>query len=201
MAAKYKVLLYEQMHSEGTELLQSKCELVYARSYDEADVLDQAADADAIIIRANGSVTRAIIESSKKLKVIGRHGVGLDAIDLEAAEENGVKVVYTPMANKESVAEHFVALALMLAKKMRLADIALIRRDGVHLIPEHDIAANMIYSMRASDVDTVICNGQVLMRNRELLTINVEEVKSEVNRRLPRLLERNRKKRVTTYPT
>jgi D-3-phosphoglycerate dehydrogenase len=113
------------MHSEGTELLQSKCELIYARSYDEKDVLDQAADADAIIIRANGSVTKAIIESSKKLIVIGRHGVGLDAIDLDAAKQNEVKVVYTPMANKESVAEHFVALALMLAKKMRLADIAL----------------------------------------------------------------------------
>lgn len=125
MAPRFKVLLYESMHSEGTELLQAKCELIYARSYDEKDVLDQAADADAIIIRANGSVTKAIIESSKKLKVIGRHGVGLDAIDLDAAKENGVKVVYTPMANKESVAEHFLGLALMLAKKMRLADTAL----------------------------------------------------------------------------
>jgi len=113
------------MHSQGTELLKAKCELVYARSYDEKDVLDQAADVDAIIIRANGSVTKAIIESSKNLKVIGRHGVGVDTIDLDAAKKNGVKVVYTPMANKESVAEHFVGLALMLAKKMRLADIAL----------------------------------------------------------------------------
>jgi D-3-phosphoglycerate dehydrogenase len=113
------------MRSEGTELLQAKCDLIYARSYDEKDLLGQAADAHAIIIRANGSVSKAIIESSTKLKVIGRHGVGLDAIDLAAAKENDVKVVYTPMANKESVAEHFVALALMLAKKMRLADIAL----------------------------------------------------------------------------
>jgi D-3-phosphoglycerate dehydrogenase len=113
------------MRSEGTELLQAKCDLIYARSYDEKDLLGQAADADAIIIRANGSVSKAIIESSTKLKVIGRHGVGLDAIDLAAAKENDVKVVYTPMANKESVAEHFVALALMLAKKMRLADIAI----------------------------------------------------------------------------
>jgi D-3-phosphoglycerate dehydrogenase len=125
MAPRFKVLLYESMHDEGTELLRAKCDLIYARSYDEKDLLDQAADADAIIIRANGSVSKAIIESSTKLKVIGRHGVGLDSIDLEVAKENGVKVVYTPMANKESVAEHFVALALMLAKKMRLADIAL----------------------------------------------------------------------------
>jgi D-3-phosphoglycerate dehydrogenase len=128
MGSRFKILLYESMHHEGIELLEKKCDLIYSKSYDEKDLIVQAADVDAIIIRANGSVTKAIIESGAKLKVIGRHGVGLDAIDLEAAKKNGVKVVYTPMANKESVAEHFVGLALMLAKKMRLADIAL--RDG-----------------------------------------------------------------------
>jgi D-3-phosphoglycerate dehydrogenase len=113
------------MHRQGTELLEKKCDLIYVRSYDEKDILTQTADVDAIIIRANGAVTKAIIESSPKLRVIGRHGVGLDAIDLAAARKNGIKVVYTPMANKQSVAEHFVVLALMLAKKVRLADIAL----------------------------------------------------------------------------
>ena len=125
MESKFKVLLYESMHREGTALLEKKCNLIYAASHDEKELIAQAAGVDAIVIRANGSVTRAIIESSSKLKVIGRHGVGLDAIDLEAARKNGIKVVYTPMANKESVAEHFVALALMLAKKMRPADMAL----------------------------------------------------------------------------
>lgn len=125
MEPKFKVLLYEPIHNEGTEILEGKCDLIYAASYEEEDLIGQAADADAIIIRANGSVSKAIIESSSKLKVIGRHGVGLDTVDLEAAKKCGVRVVYTPMANKESVAEHFVGLALILAKKMRLADIAL----------------------------------------------------------------------------
>ena len=125
MGSKFKVLLYEPMHSQGTALLKEKCDLIYATSYEEEDLIAQAADVDAIIIRANGSVSKAIIESSSKLKVIGRHGVGLDTVDLEAAQKCGVRVVYTPMANKESVAEHFVGLALMLAKKMRLADMAL----------------------------------------------------------------------------
>lgn len=125
MKSKFKVLLYESMHRQGTDLLEEKCDLIYAASHDEQELIAQTADVDGIIIRANGSVTRAIIESSSKLKVIGRHGVGLDAIDLEAARNNGIKVVFTPMANRESVAEHFVALALMLAKKMRPADMAL----------------------------------------------------------------------------
>ena len=113
------------MHSEGTQLLKGKCDLVYADSLAEKDLMVQASDVDGIIIRANGTVSRALIESTPCLKVIGRHGVGLDAIDLKAAKERGVKVVYTPAGNAESVAEHFVCLALMLAKKVRLADMAL----------------------------------------------------------------------------
>ncbi len=125
MGRKFRVLLYEPMHQEGTALLENNCEVIYARSHHETELIDQVADVDAIIIRANGAVTEKIIEAASKLKVIARHGVGLDAIDVAAASKKGIKVVYTPQANKESVAEHFVALALMLAKKIRLADIAL----------------------------------------------------------------------------
>ncbi|MBW1995515.1 MAG: hydroxyacid dehydrogenase [Deltaproteobacteria bacterium] len=128
MNSRFKILMYEQIHEKGTELLKEKCDLVYADSFEEDRLIDLAKDVDGIIIRANGTVTRRLIESSAKLKVIGRHGVGLEAIDLQTAKNRAVKVVYTPTANMESVAEHFVALALMLAKKIRLADIAL--RNG-----------------------------------------------------------------------
>lgn len=125
MDKKYKVLIYEKIHPEGTRLVQEKCDVVYADSFDEDKLIEQAKDVDAIIIRANGSVSRRIIESAPRLKVIARHGVGIDNIDLTAAREKGVTVVYTPTANAESVAEHFVGLALMLAKKIRAADSAL----------------------------------------------------------------------------
>lgn len=125
MKRRYKVLLYEAMHPKGTSILEEKCDLVYADSLKEEDLIKQARDVDGIIIRANGSITMSIMEAAVPLKVIGRHGVGLDCIDLKAAKERRIKVVYTPMANIESVAEHFVALALVLAKKIRLADMAL----------------------------------------------------------------------------
>lgn len=125
MGSKFKVLLYETMHEAGTRLLAEKCELVYARSFEEEHLISLVPDVDAIVIRANGAVSRGIIDAARQLKVIGRHGVGLDGIDLAAAAERGIPVVYTPTANTESVAEHFVALALMLAKKVRLGDIAL----------------------------------------------------------------------------
>jgi D-3-phosphoglycerate dehydrogenase / 2-oxoglutarate reductase len=125
MSAPFKVLLYEAMHPKGTEVLNRKCQLAYANSLTEEDIIRQGADVDAIIIRANGAVTRGIIESAPRLKVIGRHGVGLDSIDLQAARDRHIRVVYTPTANTESVAEHFVALALTLAKKIHLGDAAL----------------------------------------------------------------------------
>ena len=128
MDSQFKVLMCESMHPEGTEILEKECELIYADSLEEEKLISQVAGVNAIIIRANGAITRSVIAAAPRLKVIGRHGVGLDVIDLEAAREHGVRVVYTPRANTESVAEHFVALALMLAKKVRLADIAL--REG-----------------------------------------------------------------------
>jgi D-3-phosphoglycerate dehydrogenase len=128
MDSRFKVLLYERMHPEGTRLLEEKCDLVYGGSFEEAHLVSMARDVDAIVIRANGAVSRAVIEAAARLKVIGRHGVGLDAIDLDAARERGIKVVYTPTANTESVAEHFVGLALMLSKKLKRADIAV--REG-----------------------------------------------------------------------
>ncbi|MGD2125294.1 MAG: hydroxyacid dehydrogenase [Desulfobacteraceae bacterium] len=125
MGSRFNVLLYEAMHEEGTRLLEEKCDLVYAHSFDEDHLISLARDVDGIIIRANGLVSEAIISAAPRLKVIGRHGAGVDCIDLEAAIKRRIRVVYTPYANTESVAEHFIAMALMLAKKIRLADKAL----------------------------------------------------------------------------
>jgi D-3-phosphoglycerate dehydrogenase len=125
MPSKFKVLLYEPMHRAGTSLLEEKCEVIYAESFADGDLIKQARGVDAIIIRANGAVTKNIIDSASRLKVVGRHGVGLDNVDLRAARERGIVVVYAPLANTQSVAEHFVTLALALAKKMRLGDMAL----------------------------------------------------------------------------
>jgi D-3-phosphoglycerate dehydrogenase len=83
---------------------------------------------DGIIIRANGEVNRRIMEAAPKLKVVGRHGVGVENIDVEAATEKGIWVVNTPNANSLSVAEHFFGLALMLSKMLKKGDQAI--REG-----------------------------------------------------------------------
>ncbi|MEJ5200702.1 MAG: amidohydrolase [Anaerolineales bacterium] len=82
----------------------------------------------------------------------------------------------------------------------KLADIALLRQDGVHVFPRYSPAANLVYSSRASDVDTVICAGKVLMRERQLLTIDKARVKQEIAQRLERLNQRVPGRRIAFYP-
>ena len=124
-AAPFKILLYEPMHPAGTRLLEAFGQVALAPSLDEAALLAAVGEVDAIVIRNGGRVDRKVIEAAPRLKVIGRHGSGLDTIDLQAAGERGIRVVYTPEANAESVAEHFVGMALVLSKRMFEADRAL----------------------------------------------------------------------------
>ena len=85
-------------------------------------------------------------------------------------------------------------------KENKLADIALIRQDGLQNCPCFNPAVNLVYSMQSSQFDTVICNGKVLMQNRELKTINKEKVKQEIFKRLERMTQRMTSKRIAFYP-
>jgi len=125
---KYKVLLFEDMHKDGKALLKEKAEILFARSLEEGSLIQEVKEIDGIIVRANGKVTRKMMEAAPRLKVIGRHGVGVENVDLEAATERGIWVVNTPDANDISVAEHFFGVALMLSKMLKKGDLAL--REG-----------------------------------------------------------------------
>ncbi|MCQ2536918.1 MAG: hydroxyacid dehydrogenase [Lachnospiraceae bacterium] len=85
------------------------------------DNFDHPEEIDAMIIRKQ-PVTREVIEKATKLKVISRHGVGCDMIDLEACKEYGVKVIIQAGGNAQSVAELAVSFMLALARKLKLAD-------------------------------------------------------------------------------
>jgi len=82
-----------------------------------------------------------------------------------------------------------------------LADITLIRQDGVHMTPQVNPLAALVYTARGSDVDTVLCNGKVLLRNKKLTTIDKAEVQKEVQSRLGRLSQRVPGARIAYYPT
>ncbi len=125
---QFVVFLYEGMNDAGMTVLREKAEILFATSLEESSLINQVRNVDGIIVRANGKVTRKMMESAPKLKVIGRHGVGVENIDLEAATEKRIWVVNTPNATDASVAEHFFGLAIMLSKMIKKGEFVL--REG-----------------------------------------------------------------------
>ncbi|MBM3241796.1 hydroxyacid dehydrogenase [Candidatus Poribacteria bacterium] len=125
MNQRPKVLLYEPMHQKGIDYLKMYADVLYASSWDEDILCQEVKDISGIIIRANGKVTTKIMDSAPKLKVIGRHGAGVDNIDLEAAKKRGITVVNTPHAPAEAVAEHVIGVMVVLSKRILESDRAL----------------------------------------------------------------------------
>jgi D-3-phosphoglycerate dehydrogenase len=89
---------------------------------------DALADAEVLIVRGGYRVTAQLLDAAPRLKAIGRSGVGVDNVDLEAATRRGIPVVITPEAGAQAVAEGALALILALAKQLTTLDRAV--RDG-----------------------------------------------------------------------
>jgi 5-methylthioadenosine/S-adenosylhomocysteine deaminase len=83
----------------------------------------------------------------------------------------------------------------------RRADIVLVDLTGPHTQPVHDLAATLVHSARSSDVRTTIVDGRVLMRDRELLTLDLSPTVRELGERLPALVDRSHGKRIQEYDT
>jgi len=83
----------------------------------------------------------------------------------------------------------------------RRADLVLVDLTGPHTQPVHDLAATLVHSARSSDVRTTIVDGRILMRDRQLLTLDVPSVVRELGERLPALLDRGHGRRIQDYDT
>jgi D-3-phosphoglycerate dehydrogenase len=110
------ILLVHKMHSAGIDLLRAAGEVQMASGSDPETLQREVRNAQALIIRTGGVIDAALMDRGKQLQVIGRHGVGYDQIDIDAATRRGIQVVYTPGANTQSVSEHVVALMIGLSK-------------------------------------------------------------------------------------
>ncbi|WP_048146653.1 D-2-hydroxyacid dehydrogenase [Pyrococcus abyssi] len=125
-----KVLVAAPLHEKAIQILKDAgLEVIYEEYPEEDRLVELVKDVEAIIVRSKPKVTRKVIESAPKLKVIARAGVGLDNIDVEAAKERGIEVVNAPAASSRSVAELAVALMFAVARKIAFADRKM--REGV----------------------------------------------------------------------
>ena len=116
-----KILIAEPLAQAGIELFQSQPGWTTIVS-NPKEYAQHLADADALLVRSAVQVDQAVLSKAPKLRVIGRAGVGVDNVDLEAATESGVLVMNTPGGNAISVAEHTLALMLAMARHIPQAD-------------------------------------------------------------------------------
>lgn len=110
------ILSLTTMHESGLRFLRQASELRMASALDPATLQREVVGAEGLIIRTGGVVDAALLDAGAGLKVVGRHGVGYDQIDVPAATVRGIQVVYTPGANTQSVAEHVFALMIGLSR-------------------------------------------------------------------------------------
>jgi D-3-phosphoglycerate dehydrogenase len=116
-----KILISDEFQDEGIEIFQKNgFEVDTKYTITKEELKKEIAEYDGIVVRSRTKLTSDILDNAKKLKVIGRAGVGLDNIDLKKAAELNIEVLNTPEAPSVSVAE--LALGLMLALVRKISD-------------------------------------------------------------------------------
>lgn len=122
-----KVLICDSLSKKGIEILESspkiKVDIKMGLSPDE--LKRTIVDYDGIIIRSETKLKKDIIEVADRLKVIGRAGIGLDNVDIEAATKKGIVVMNTPQENAIAAAEHTIAMMLAISRKIPQANASM----------------------------------------------------------------------------
>lgn len=111
-----KVLITEQLHPAGPELLRAQGhQVVFFENLGGKTLEEALADADAVLVRIS-ELRGELLKDAKHLKVISKHGVGVDNIDLDYCRGAGIAVTIAPNGNSLSVAEHALTMMLALSK-------------------------------------------------------------------------------------
>jgi D-3-phosphoglycerate dehydrogenase / 2-oxoglutarate reductase len=162
MNPTFHILALDGISSKGLEIFAANksFNVVVKPPLKEAELITQIVDVDAVIARSQTKITASAIAAARRLKVIGRAGVGVDSVDVEAATGRGIVVMNTPGGNTTSTAEHAFSLLLSLAR---------------HIPQAHA-------SMRAGEWDRKSFSG-VEISNKVLGIIGMGRIGGEVARR------------------
>ena len=121
----WKILLTDGLEESGKAILRKSAEVVENPTISADELLQVVGEYDALIVRGRTKVTSAVLAAGKKLKAVGRAGVGVDNIDLAAAKEAGITVVNSPLATTVAVAELTLGLMLSAVREIARADAGL----------------------------------------------------------------------------
>ncbi|SDK22637.1 phosphoglycerate dehydrogenase [Sediminibacillus albus] len=123
----FRILISDPLSEEGIQPLREaeNIHVVMETGLSPDELAERISEFDALLVRSQTEVTRELISKAAKLKIVGRAGVGVDNIDLEAATEHGIIVVNAPDGNTNSAAEHTMAMIMSLARNIPQAYYAL----------------------------------------------------------------------------
>ncbi len=127
----YKILIPDDLSAAGLDLLKAdpQVSVNVAKKMPRADLLACIGEYDALIVRSETKVDAEVIERGQRLRVIGRAGIGVDTIDVDAATHRGIIVMNTPQANTIATCEHTLAMMLAMARHIPQADASLRRGE------------------------------------------------------------------------
>ncbi len=125
----HRVLVSDPVAQEGIDLLKSAAEVEVRTGLSATELIGILPGYEGLVVRSETKVTADVIRAGGRLHVIGRAGVGVDNIDLEAATLRGIAVVNAPTGNTVAAAEHAIALMLALARHVPQADASLKRGE------------------------------------------------------------------------
>lgn len=118
----WNILITDGLSAQGQEILRAAAQVDDRKGISPQELLDCIQAYDALIVRSRTRVTSQLLENASRLRVVGRAGVGVDNIDLQAARAKGITVLNTPTSTSIAVAEHTLALMFSLSRAIPRAD-------------------------------------------------------------------------------
>jgi D-3-phosphoglycerate dehydrogenase len=125
LTENYRVLVAEKIAATGVDLLKERFDVEVGTDWTREELLDRIGSFHGILIRSATQLDAEVIDRADNLKVVGRAGVGVDNVDVQAASKKGIIVANAPEANTVAAAEHTVALILALARNIPQAHASL----------------------------------------------------------------------------
>ncbi len=123
--SNFNILISDGLEENGQSILRAAGHVDDKTGIQEADLIKSIGEYDALIVRGRTKVNAAVLAAGSKLKAVGRAGVGVDNIDLEAAKKHQVTVVNAPVSTTLAVAELTFGMLLAVAREIPLADAAM----------------------------------------------------------------------------
>ncbi len=126
----HRILICDSLETVGLDMLRrGGAELHLLKAEERPRLAELIADFDAVVVRSATKVTADLLRAGRRLKVVGRAGIGVDNVDVGTATELGILVVNAPTANLTSATEHSFAMMLALARKLAAADASMKRGE------------------------------------------------------------------------